>query len=165
PIEPERIRVLVGGEQIGSFQVLYTPGHASHHVSYLHEDSGRLFGGDVVGVRITSKGPVLAPTPPPDIDLASWRRSLELIESLSPRALVATHFGIHGEVARHLRELRECLDEFERRAGSLTQDEFAAQLRSQIASRTTPAIAACYEQAMAPAQSYAGLRRWLSPQR
>ncbi len=33
------------------FEVAYTPGHASHHVSYLHD--GTAFVGDVGGVRIT----------------------------------------------------------------------------------------------------------------
>ena len=51
----ERVHVLSGGETIalaGGFRVAYTPGHASHHVSYLHEDSGRAFVGDMAGVRI-----------------------------------------------------------------------------------------------------------------
>src|SRR5665213_2116445 len=65
PVPAERTRVLRGGETIDGFRVADTPGHASHHVSYLHEASGRAFTGDVAGVRI-SGGPVLAPTPPPD---------------------------------------------------------------------------------------------------
>src|SRR6202020_1966806 len=64
----ERIRVLRGGEQLGPFRVAYTPGHASHHVAYLHEPSGTAFAGDVAGVRIGG-GPGIAPPPPPDIDL------------------------------------------------------------------------------------------------
>ena len=69
-----------------------SPGHASHHVSYLHEPTGRAFTGDVAGVRIDG-GCVLAPTPPPDVDLRAWRASLDLIEAWRPRSLAVTHFG------------------------------------------------------------------------
>ena len=47
------VRTLSGGETIeGGMRVEYTPGHASHHVSYLHEATGEAFVGDVAGVRI-----------------------------------------------------------------------------------------------------------------
>ena len=78
----ERLRVLPGGETLGGWRVAYTPGHASHHVSYLHEPTRH-------GVRRrhrrrarSASGPVLAPTPPPDIDLEAWQRSIDLIAAL-----------------------------------------------------------------------------------
>jgi glyoxylase-like metal-dependent hydrolase (beta-lactamase superfamily II) len=43
PVPAERLRVLSGGERVGGFRVAHTPGHASHHVSYLHEPSGYAF--------------------------------------------------------------------------------------------------------------------------
>ena len=47
------LHVLGGGETVlDDFRVEYTPGHASHHVSYLHEPSGVAFVGDVAGVRV-----------------------------------------------------------------------------------------------------------------
>ena len=47
------LRILAGGETVDGFRVAYTPGHASHHVSYLHEDSGtRLRRATSAGVRI-----------------------------------------------------------------------------------------------------------------
>ena len=86
PVPADRLRVLHGGERLPPFRIAYTPGHACHHVSYLHEPAARAFTGDVTGVRI-GEGPVLAPTPPPDIDLPAWRASLELIEGWRPRSL------------------------------------------------------------------------------
>lgn len=161
PVARERIRVLRGGESIKGFRVAYTPGHASHHVAYLHEDSGRLFGGDVTGVRIAEDGVVLAPTPPPDIDLDAWRDSLELIEAMSPTALIPTHFGIYTNVAEHLAELLDCLERFERRAATLQEDEFADALRAEVRERSDLEIASAYEQALPPSQSFQGLERWL----
>ena len=87
PVPAERVRVLTGGERLGDFRVAYTPGHASHHVAYLHEPSGRAFTGDVAGVRI-AEGAVLAPTPPPDIDLqrvAGLARHGRCLAAVEPR--------------------------------------------------------------------------------
>jgi glyoxylase-like metal-dependent hydrolase (beta-lactamase superfamily II) len=161
PVEAERIRVLGGGESRAGFRVVYTPGHASHHVSYLHEESGHLFGGDVTGVRVAEEGPVLAPTPPPDIDLDAWRDSLNLIEAIAPTALIPTHFGIYADVAEHLAELRDCLEKSERRAETLTEDEFVAALRADVREHSSLELAAAYEQAVPPFQSFQGLERWL----
>jgi glyoxylase-like metal-dependent hydrolase (beta-lactamase superfamily II) len=162
PVPAERIRVLRGGEELGPFRVGYTPGHASHHVSYLHEPSGRAFTGDVTGVRI-GEGRVLAPTPPPDIDLDAWRASLDLIESWSPRSIAVTHFGAYTDVAGHLDELREQLKQTETRARDLDEPAFVSAVRARVAGSTTPetGTAAAYEQAMPPEQSFHGLARYL----
>jgi glyoxylase-like metal-dependent hydrolase (beta-lactamase superfamily II) len=159
-VPAERIRVLRGGESLGPFRVAYTPGHASHHVSYLHEPSGRAFTGDVTGVRIGGAA-VLAPTPPPDIDLGAWRASLDLIEDWGPRSLAVTHFGSYGEVADHLAGLREQLERAQEMAGDLNEAAFAATIRARVAASTTAETAQAYEQAMPPEQSFHGLRRYL----
>jgi len=175
PVPAERLRVLSGGERRDGLRVAYTPGHASHHLSYLHEDSGTVFGGDVTGVRIAAEGPVLAPTPPPDIDLALWRESLRTIASWHPTALVPTHFGIYHDVAEQLEHVRASLGELERRARTLDAEQFAHALRADVAARAAsisdedaspegeqePAIAGAYEHAMPPEQSRAGLLRYL----
>src|ERR671919_1114595 len=77
PVPERNLRPLRGGESILGFTVAYTPGHASHHVCYLHEESGRAFVGDVAGVRIPPAKLVLAPPPPPDIDVEAWRESID----------------------------------------------------------------------------------------
>ncbi|MGD1056159.1 MAG: MBL fold metallo-hydrolase [Solirubrobacteraceae bacterium] len=160
PVAAERIRVLQGGETRGAFRVAYTPGHASHHVSYLHEPSGRAFTGDVAGVRIDG-GCVLAPTPPPDIDLQAWRASLELIEAWQPRSLAVTHFGAYEDVEDQLGALREQLEQVETFARELDESAFASAIRAMVAAKSAPQTVAVYEQAMPPGQSFAGLSRYL----
>lgn len=162
PVPSERIRVLAGGETLDGFKVAYTPGHASHHVCYLHEQSATAFCGDTAGVRIGSEIPALAPTPPPDIDVPAWLASLELIESWRPSALVPTHFGRHEDVSEHLRELRESLSQLEElaRAGDEQAVEGALRQRLQSAGADGATVAA-YEQAMPPDQTYAGMKRYL----
>lgn len=168
PVPSERVRQLQGGETLdapfgapGMFHVAYTPGHASHHVAYLHQDSGTVFSGDVGGVRIAPEGPVLAPTPPPDIDLPAWRESLETIEAWRPSALVPTHFGRYEDVPEHLAQLRERLGEWERLAVGGDESEFARVLGERMRIDGDPDAASAYQQAMPADQSYAGMRRYL----
>jgi glyoxylase-like metal-dependent hydrolase (beta-lactamase superfamily II) len=95
----ERDRILAGGRL---FDVRYTPGHASHHVSYFDEGSGIVWAGDTAGLRFTSKVFTLPPTPPPDIDLEAWRESVAKIRAWTPETVFITHFGSYGSVAEHL---------------------------------------------------------------
>jgi len=63
----------------------------------------------VAGVRI-APGPVLPPTPPPDIHLESWYASLDRLLSLRPKALYLTHFGAYEDVEAHLQGLKGVLE-------------------------------------------------------
>jgi glyoxylase-like metal-dependent hydrolase (beta-lactamase superfamily II) len=109
PCPPDRLRVLSGGEQLDvagrTLDVRYTPGHASHHVSFFDTTTGIAYVGDTGGIRVAGRY-VKAPTPPPDIDLELWEGSLDAIEAWKPTALVLTHFGHVSNVADHLREFR-----------------------------------------------------------
>jgi glyoxylase-like metal-dependent hydrolase (beta-lactamase superfamily II) len=161
PVPAERVRQLAGGETLDGFRVAYTPGHASHHVAYLHEDTGTVFSGDVGGVRVAQDGPVLAPTPPPDIDLPLWRSSLEQIEAWRPAAIVPTHFGRYEDAAEHIAQLRERLGEWERLAVAGEESEFVRVLSERMRIDGDPEAAIAYQQAMPADQSYAGMRRYL----
>ncbi|APD09828.1 MULTISPECIES: MBL fold metallo-hydrolase [Thermus] len=112
-IPPERVRVLGDGEVVDlggvRVQALETLGHASHHHAYLVD--GVVFAGDIAGVRI-APGPVLPPTPPPDIHLESWYASLDRLLSLRPEALYLTHFGVYRDVEAHLLALRQALEDW-----------------------------------------------------
>lgn len=113
PVAGDQVTVLRGGERFvaggRAFDVAYTPGHAVHHVSYFERGSGVAFAGDVAGVRI-DHGFVLAPTPPPDIDVDRWHESVARLEAWSPDTLFLTHFGPATDVRPHLQALLENLD-------------------------------------------------------
>ena len=114
PVPEHALTILRGGERITAggrdLDVAYTPGHASHHVSYYNADSGVAFVGDTAGIRRAERGFVLPPTPPPDIDLELWRDSLARIGRWRPATLFVTHFGPHAPAAAHLTEMAENLD-------------------------------------------------------
>ncbi len=161
PVPEERIRVLRGGEQLfgdDGFTVAYTPGHASHHVSYLHD--GIAFVGDVGGVRITPAGPSIPPTPPPDIDLGQWQDSISLIEGWQPRRLAMTHFGASDEVTAQLEEVGSRLERWADLVRHAEFPAFDAAVRSEIEDLAEPGSADAYAQAAPRDQLYAGLRRY-----
>jgi glyoxylase-like metal-dependent hydrolase (beta-lactamase superfamily II) len=104
PVPEQNLRVLDQGGSLlgGRFDYVYTPGHASHHVSYLHE--GTAFVGDVGGVRIDDSSLTVPPTPPPDIDVEAWHKSIERVRDWRPQRLAMTHFGPSRRAARRGRE-------------------------------------------------------------
>jgi glyoxylase-like metal-dependent hydrolase (beta-lactamase superfamily II) len=113
PVPAVNLRVLEGGETLtlGSrkVQVVYTPGHASHHVSYFDQQEGVAFVGDTAGVRIEGNSYVMPATPPPDIDLEIWETSFAAILERKPSRLFLTHFGFSENPAEHILRFRERL--------------------------------------------------------
>jgi glyoxylase-like metal-dependent hydrolase (beta-lactamase superfamily II) len=114
PVPEQNLVILNDGERIEeggrAIEVAYTPGHASHHVSYFARSAGVAFVGDTAGVRVIPGGDVLPPTPPPDVDLPAWADSLARIEQWHPETLFLTHFGPAAPVGPHLSTLRENLE-------------------------------------------------------
>jgi glyoxylase-like metal-dependent hydrolase (beta-lactamase superfamily II) len=166
------VRVLSGSERIEAggrtFEVAYTPGHASHHVSYFDRASGVAFVGDTAGVCING-GYVLPPTPPPDIDLEQWHASIARIEGWSPDALFLTHFGPVHNVRPHLQTLLEHLSEaagwVKASLGGAGTDEergerFAEELWREMRREMTEAQLASYRIAAPPDVLWAGLARY-----
>jgi glyoxylase-like metal-dependent hydrolase (beta-lactamase superfamily II) len=165
PVPQENLHVLEGGETVlDAYRVAYTPGHASHHVAYLHEDSGWAFTGDVAGVRIPPLDLVSAPTPPPDIDLAAWEASIQILESWSPAALGITHFGFVADPPAQLAGLREALRRQAEWAADSDLEGFTARYREFLRSKVDPGTAAALEQAAPAAHLFAGLDRWHAKQ-
>jgi glyoxylase-like metal-dependent hydrolase (beta-lactamase superfamily II) len=131
------------------------PGHASHHVCYF--DGETLYAGDAAGVRIQPHRAVLPPTPPPDVDVEGWYRTIEQIERRAPERLALIHFGVAEDVSRHLGELRARLDTWARRVeDGAAEQEFVAAARADLSAEEVDD----YDRAMPFWQSHAGLRRY-----
>jgi glyoxylase-like metal-dependent hydrolase (beta-lactamase superfamily II) len=137
PVPEENVRPLAGGETVLGMRVAYTPGHASHHVCYLHEDSGTAFVGDFAAVLIPGTNLVVPPTPPPDIDVESWLDSIDLVDSWQPERLAITHFGAIEGPGAHLDVVRERLREEADRARELDEDEYERRHRALVAMRAS----------------------------
>jgi len=160
PVPRENVHVV--GDRVVGLDCFPTPGHASHHVSYLDRD-GTLYAGDAAGVRIQPGRYVMPPTPPPDIDVEAWERTLDEIERRGPERLALIHFGVADDPARHLAELRlELLDWAEFVLGGATEDEFVAYCRTELADAGENVDT--WNLAMPFWQSYQGLKRWADKQ-
>jgi glyoxylase-like metal-dependent hydrolase (beta-lactamase superfamily II) len=163
PVPQDRLHPLDGGETLtiggDSFEVAYTPGHASHHVAYLHDD-GTAFVGDVGGVRIVPEAPPIPPTPPPDIDLPAWHRSLQLIRAWRPQRLAFTHFGGAEDVEHQLSEVGRRLDLWAEIARDGEFEAYERAARDELQQASPLGVYDAYMQAVPLEQSYAGLRRY-----
>lgn len=110
PAPAGSVRAVDGGEalQLGglSVRVLYTPGHASHHVSYLLDD-GTLFTGDSAGVLLPGAGVIRPAVPPPEVALEAWEDSVARMRAANPSRLMLTHFGQVMNADAHLAALPE----------------------------------------------------------
>ena len=159
PVPQANVVALTGEEGVPGFRTAHAPGHASHHLLYLHEETGRAFTGDVAGVRIPPHDLVLAPTPPPDIDPAAWGRSLDLLASWEPTSLALTHFGPVEDPGPQIEGVRRWLAEFAPLARDGDQAAFEAAVRARIAARTGSGDEYPYAWAAPLDQLYLGLRR------
>ena len=156
PVPRENVHAV--GDRVLGLDCFPTPGHASHHVSYLDRD-GTLYAGDAAGVRIQPGRKVLPPTPPPEFDLEAWQVTLEEIERRSPEQLALIHFGVADDPQRHLAELRlELYDWAEFVLGGAGEDEFVEYVRTEL--RDAGERLDDWDGAMPFWQSYRGIERW-----
>ena len=125
PTDPDRIRALADGDEVdlGGGRVLAavdSPGHAKHHVGLHDSESGLLFAGDAVGVRLPdlagesrahgSELSLRPATPPPDFDLDLAVASLRRFAARRPQAHALAHFGVvPGDPLASLAEAEEAL--------------------------------------------------------
>ena len=160
PVPEKNLNPLSGGEEALGFRVAYTPGHASHHVSYLHPPTGRAFVGDTAAVRIPPSDFVMPPTPPPDIDLELWQDSIDQILDWDPASLGLTHFGEIDRPEAHLELVRERLREQAQLARELSSEEFERLYQEHVAERADAETGAAILQAVPPDQQWSGLNRY-----
>jgi len=161
PVPEANVKPLAGGEEALGMRVAYTPGHASHHVSYLHEESGTAFVGDVAAVSIPGANLVVPPTPPPDIDIELWEESLGIVEGWAPERLALTHFGAIEDPAAHLAKVRERLREEAQLARELSEEDYERRHRERVAAAASdPAAATELIQCAPPEYQWRGLDRY-----
>jgi len=99
PTPAERIHVLNDGEEIAvgpnrSLVTVDSPGHAKHHLALHDTESGILFAGDAVGVRLPDAGVIRPATPPPDFDLDQAVTSLRKFRQRVPSGVALAHYGL-----------------------------------------------------------------------
>jgi glyoxylase-like metal-dependent hydrolase (beta-lactamase superfamily II) len=174
PVPKENLRILVGGETLTlgtrELEVAYTPGHASHHVSYFDATEGIAFIGDTTGIRIDNGPYILPATPPPDISLEIWDKSFETILARQPSRLFLTHFGYANKPAEHIEEFRRRLHHWAELAGEIlrssstetdAKEAFVAQAQAEMQEQLGPKEADHHAFTAGLDLSFLGLARYL----
>jgi glyoxylase-like metal-dependent hydrolase (beta-lactamase superfamily II) len=164
PVPEDNLRVLSGGETVLGFKVEYTPGHASHHVCYLHEETATAFVGDMAGVRVPPAALTLAPTPPPDLDVGAWDRAIDVIAGWEPQTLALTHFGAADDPPTQLAAVHEALHHQVRLAAHHDLEGFRAAMHRHVVERAPEADVPAFEQAAPLDHLFLGLDRWRAKQ-
>ena len=173
PLPAGRITALRGGETIDAagrkLQVAYTPGHASHHVSYFDAKHGVAFVGDTAGIRRGLNPYVMPPTPPPDIDLEAWRDSTQTILGWHPAQVFLTHFGAFRDPDAHFAKLWERMDDWSRRVRASLErpgtdeeraEAFTNEIVDDLKRQMSPQEAEGYAKAARFDFSWSGLARY-----
>ena len=110
-------------------------------------------------------GPVLPPTPPPDIDVEAWTRSLDMLEAWAPARLVLTHFGLVERSGAVIS--RSCArTSSASRAGARSRvGRFRGAVRAEIESISSPQRRGVVPPGDAARDALAGARPLLEPAR
>jgi glyoxylase-like metal-dependent hydrolase (beta-lactamase superfamily II) len=171
PTAGERLHVLADGEPIAvssnrTLTTVESPGHAKHHLALHDSDSGLLFAGDAVGVRLPDVGILRPATPPPDFDLDLALGSLRRFAERRPSGIALAHFGLVPDPQEILDEAAEILTRWAEVAeaawradediAQALDDRFSADLDG-----TEPAARKRLETLNGIHSNAAGFRRWL----
>ncbi len=172
PTAPERLHVLADGEEIKvgpnrSLTTVDSPGHAKHHLALHDSESGVLFVGDAVGVRLPDAGVLRPSTPPPDFDLDQAIRSLHRFTERRPASVALAHYGlIETDPDDLLTEAEETLRSWAAVAERAFREgqDIAAALEAAFALDTSsvdPGMQEKLETLNGFHSNAAGFRRWL----
>jgi glyoxylase-like metal-dependent hydrolase (beta-lactamase superfamily II) len=171
PTPAERVTVLEDGDEVlvstnRTLTTVDSPGHAKHHLALHDSDSGLLFAGDAVGVRLPDVGVLRPATPPPDFDLDQAVHSLHRFAERRPEGIALAHFGLVPDplgileeaegTLRRWAEVAEAAWRSDRDIAEALGDRFAAELDG-----VDPAQREKLETLNGIHSNAAGFRRWL----
>jgi glyoxylase-like metal-dependent hydrolase (beta-lactamase superfamily II) len=171
PTPADRLHVLADGEQIavGPSRKLTTvdsPGHAKHHLALHDSQSGILFVGDAVGVRLPDAGLLRPSTPPPDFDLDQAVNSMRRFAARRPAGIALAHYGLVPDHDSILEEAEDTLQRWAAVAERAWHDgRDIAEALSESFTVADDAIAPAAREKMETLNGIhsnaAGFRRWL----
>jgi glyoxylase-like metal-dependent hydrolase (beta-lactamase superfamily II) len=112
-IEPEKVEAVDDGVVIElssqqRLKVVYTPGHANHHLSLYDERNKGLFTGDAVGMYFSDEF-LLPEAVPYDFNLRLALESIEKLKELPLEILYFSHFGTSKRPDAMLQMARDSL--------------------------------------------------------
>ena len=114
PVNPENVEVVDDNAVIElssqqRLKVVYTPGHAPHHLSLYEERNKGLFTGDAIGMYFAEAEFLFPETLPHDFDLRLALESIEKARQLRLEILYFAHFGTSRTPDKMLQMARDSL--------------------------------------------------------
>lgn len=172
PTPAERIHVLEDGEEVTvsanrALATVDSPGHAKHHLALHDSESGLLFAGDAVGVRLPDAGVLRPATPPPDFDLEQAINSLHVFADRSPSGIALAHYGLVPDPVDILVEAEDTLRRWAEVAEAAWQadEDITEALESRFGlpddAPVDPAARERLETLSGVHSNAQGLKRWL----
>jgi glyoxylase-like metal-dependent hydrolase (beta-lactamase superfamily II) len=164
PTDAARLHVVADGEEIAvssnrTLVAVDSPGHAKHHVGFHDSQSGVLFAGDAVGVKLPDGGVLRPATPPPDFDLELALNSLQAFAARRPSALALAHYGLLDSPDELLRQWAETAETAYRQGADIAQ-ALSARFDSALGP-IDPAQREKLETLNGVHSNAAGFRHWL----
>jgi glyoxylase-like metal-dependent hydrolase (beta-lactamase superfamily II) len=98
PIAADRLRGVADGATLSlgggrTLTLIAAPGHAKHHIAIHDSQTGALFSGDSVGVRLPGMRHLRPATPPPDFHLEAALDTLRRFRERDPARVYLAHYG------------------------------------------------------------------------
>ncbi len=104
PVPESRIKIAQDNETLSvnnrGLTIIYTPGHAPHHMAIFDASTGGLFCGEALGLVYVPGSPPLPAVSPPSFDLNAYLDDMERLRKLRPRLLFYSHGGVGSEPDR-----------------------------------------------------------------
>jgi glyoxylase-like metal-dependent hydrolase (beta-lactamase superfamily II) len=171
PTPAERIHVPADGDEIEigpdrRLTVVDSPGHAKHHMALHDSQSGIIFVGDAVGVRLPDAGVLRPSSPPPDFDLDQALHSLQRFAARSPAGIALAHYGLVPDHGTVLEEAADTLQQWAHVAEQAWREgrDIAAALEEAFAADMT-GVSEEHREKLETLNGVhsnaAGLKRWL----
>ena len=171
-VDPSRLLVLDEGDRIPlgvrrSIEVLYTPGHAKHHLVFAEADTGACLIGDEAGVAFPHSHAIQPATPAPDFDPRATSEQLRRLAARRPSILGFAHYGPHPDPQAALAQAEQRVWEWVSwidKAGR--EEDVTASFRRWVLDRhraegLSEEAVALYDRHTFWATQVDGIRRWL----
>jgi glyoxylase-like metal-dependent hydrolase (beta-lactamase superfamily II) len=172
PVPSDRLRSMADGDTVTlggrELRVLYTPGHAGHHVCLVDSRSRAVFVGDALGVFLPDVRVLRPATPPPEFDLDLAIHSIGRVAAAEPSMILFSHFGPAEGVpelcdlaVRRLREWTGVVEEATRSSDRVEDVVRALEARAEPELRAHGAQRERYELLSSYEMNALGILRYL----
>ncbi|MDM8001131.1 MAG: MBL fold metallo-hydrolase [Dehalococcoidia bacterium] len=162
PVPKDRVHVVRDGEIIRlgkrELKVVFSPGHAAHHIALFDSLTKGLFCGDALGFLTDSMPDVPFPVGLSPFDPRAYAQTIDKLASLHPEVIFYAHHGPRTEVAQLIGKVKEVCLAFDE---IIHQGIAAGEDDRQISQRILDYSSALAQQAELPVFARVGISGYI----